>query len=331
MTTITFPGSTTTTTTIGFGGSNLLGPRSRAEGRALLETAFDAGIRHFDVARSYSSGDAESVVGDFLKSRRNQVTITTKFGLQPPNLAGGLRPLIGLARRLMKLSPGLRKVLGDRSRQMTRSGAFGVEDARTSLEASLAALGVEHIDIYLLHEASSADCSPELLGFLNQAAAAGKIGRFGAGSEFPKVLEIARDHPEFSDVLQFENSAVFPNLKLLRNSIPAAGFTISHGTFGRSIGLVQQYLTRYPNSLNVWKKEIEADCGNPGVLAALMLGAAVKANAEGIVLFSSTRPETIRGNVRSVEEGQFTPEQLDRFVALATEIQRGEPLPPGPS
>jgi len=328
MITITLPGSATPTTAIGFGGSNLLGPRSRAEGRALLETAFDAGIRHFDVARSYSSGDAESVVGDFLKSRRNQVTVTTKFGLQPPKLAGGLRPLIGLARRLMKLSPGLRKVFGDRSRQMTRAGAFGVEDARTSLEASLAALGVEHIDIYLLHEASYADCSPELLGFMNQAASAGKIGRFGAGSEFPKVLEIARDRPEFADVLQFENSAVFPNLKLLRNSILTPGFTITHGTFGRSISLVQQYLTRYPNSLNVWKKEIEADCGDPAVLAGLMLGAAVKANAGGIVLFSSTRHEAIRANVRSVEEGKFAPEQLDRFVALAAEVQRGEPVAP---
>jgi len=92
MKTVTLPGATTTTTAIGFGGSNLLGPRSRAEGRALLEAAFDAGIRHFDVARSYSSGDAESVVGDFLQSRRDQVTVTTKFGLQPPKLAGGLRP-----------------------------------------------------------------------------------------------------------------------------------------------------------------------------------------------------------------------------------------------
>jgi D-threo-aldose 1-dehydrogenase len=329
MKTITLPGSTITTTALGFGGSNLLGPRSRAEGCALLEAAFDAGIRHFDVARSYSSGDAESVVGDFLKSRRNQVTITTKFGLQPPKLAGRLRPLIGLARQVMKLSPGLRKILGDRSRQMTRSGAFGVEDARASLEASLAALRFEHIDIYLLHEASSADCSPELYALMNEAVTAGKIGRFGVGSEFPKVLEIARAHPEFSGVLQFENSALFPNLDLLRNSITAPRFTITHGAFGRSISLVREYLARYPDSLKRWKKELEADCGDTTVLAVLMLGAAVRANPNGIVLFSSTRPEAIRGNVRSVEEGQFSPEQLDRFVALATEVQRGESHPLG--
>jgi D-threo-aldose 1-dehydrogenase len=322
MKTITLPGSMITTTALGFGGSNLLGPRSPAEGRALLEAAFDAGIRHFDVARSYSSGDAEAVVGDFLKSRRDQVTITTKFGLQPPKLAGGLRPLIGLARKLMKLSPGLRKVLGDRSRQMTRAGAFGVEDARASLEASLAALAVERIDIYLLHEASSADCSPELLGFLNETATAGRIGRFGAGSEFPKVLEIALGHPEFSSVLQFENSVVLPNLNQLRKSVATPSFTITHGAFGRSFGLIREHFAHYPEAMTRWKKEVEADCGNPTVLAALMLGSAVRANSGGIVLFSSTRPDAIRQNVRSVEERQFSAEQLDRFAALATEIQK---------
>ncbi len=274
------------------------------------------------MARSYSSGDAESVVGDFLKSRRDQVTITTKFGLQPPKLAGRLRPLIGLARQLMKLSPRLRKALGDRSRQLTRSGVFGVEDARASLQASLAALGVEHIDIYLLHEASSADCSPELLDFLNEAAAAGKIGRFGTGSNFSKALEVAREHPEFSDVLQFENSAIFPNLERLRDSVSTLRFTITHGAFGGSLCWVREYLAHRPDALKVWKKEIEADCGDPAVLAALMFGTAVRANDGGIVLFSSTRPETIRRNVRSVEEGRFSPEQLDRFAALATEVQR---------
>jgi D-threo-aldose 1-dehydrogenase len=322
MKTINLPGSTISTTVVGFGGSNLLGPRSRAEGRALLETAFDAGIRHFDVARSYSSGDAESVVGDFLKSHRDRVTVTTKFGLQPPKLAGGLRPLIGLARKLMKLSPGLRKALGDRSRQMTRAGAFGVEDARASLEASLAALGVEHIDIYLLHEATSADCSPELLLFLNQAVTSGTIGRFGVGSEFPRVLEIAQEHPEFSGVLQFENNAILPNLNQLRKSVATPNFTITHGAFSRSFSLIRQHFAHSPDTLKLWQKEIQADCGDPAVLAALMLGSALRDNAGGIVLFSSTRSEAIRQNVRSVEEGRFSSEQLDRFAALASQVQK---------
>jgi D-threo-aldose 1-dehydrogenase len=318
---ITLPGSTIRTTVLGFGGSNLLGPRSRAEGRALLETAFEAGIRHFDVARSYSSGDAESLVGEFLKSRRDQVTLTTKFGLQPPKVTSGLRLAIGIARKLMKLSPRLRKALGDRSRQMTRSGAFGVEDARASLQASLTALGLDYIDIYLLHEASSADCSPELLEFLNQAVAAGTIGRFGTGSNFSKIVEIARDHPQFSGVLQFDSSALSPNLERLRNTVSTPPFFITHGALGDNLSRVREYLTTQPDALTAWKKEVQADCGDPVVLSALMLGTAVRANAGGIVLFRSTRPETIRQNVRSIQERWFAPEQLDRFAALASAVR----------
>jgi D-threo-aldose 1-dehydrogenase len=322
MKTVTLPGSSITTTVLGFGASNLLGPRSRAEGRALLETAFDAGIRHFDVARSYSSGDAEPVIGDFLKTRRDQVTLTTKFGIQPPKVTSGLRMLTGIARQLMKLSPGLRKALGDRSREMTRPGAFGVEDARASLQASLAALGVEHIDIYLLHEASSADCSPELLSFLNQAMAAGTIGRFGVGANFSRIIEIAREHPEFLGVLQFENSALLSNLERLRNSVSTPDFFITYGPFGDSLSRIRDYLTRQPDVLKIWKKEVKADCGDPAVLAALMLGTAVRVYAGGIVLFRSTRPETIRRNVPSVQASWFAPEQLDRFAAPASVVQK---------
>jgi len=163
----------------------------------------------------------------------------------------------------MKLSPGLRKALGDRSRQMTRSGAFSVEDARASLEASLRALGCEHIDIYLLHEASAADCTAELLGFLNEAASAGTIGRFGAGSEFPKVLEIAREHPEFSGVLQFENSVILPNLNQLKKSVTTSSFTITHGAFGRSFSLIREHLSRYPDVLSFGRMRSKPTAATP--------------------------------------------------------------------
>ena len=47
----------------------------------MLGAAYDAGIRHFDVARSYGYGDAEGVVGEFLRGCSEQVTVTSKFGL----------------------------------------------------------------------------------------------------------------------------------------------------------------------------------------------------------------------------------------------------------
>lgn len=49
--------------------------------RAILDHAFELGIRHFDVARLYGYGEAERILGDFLRGIRSEVTITTKCGL----------------------------------------------------------------------------------------------------------------------------------------------------------------------------------------------------------------------------------------------------------
>src|ERR1017187_8275756 len=48
------------TTRLGFGCSSLMGAMGRKESVAMLEAAFDAGVRHFDVAPMYGFGQAES-------------------------------------------------------------------------------------------------------------------------------------------------------------------------------------------------------------------------------------------------------------------------------
>ena len=66
---------------IGFGCS--LTSVGRGKALLLLETSFDAGIRHFDGLR-YGYGETEAIVGTFIKSRRAQITVTSKFGIEPP-------------------------------------------------------------------------------------------------------------------------------------------------------------------------------------------------------------------------------------------------------
>ncbi len=65
---------------IGFGWSSLASV-GRKNAIRLLESAFDGGIRHFDVARYYGYAETEGVLGTFIKSRRAQVTVKTKFGI----------------------------------------------------------------------------------------------------------------------------------------------------------------------------------------------------------------------------------------------------------
>src|SRR5271156_5520336 len=99
------------TTRLGFGCSNLMGATGRRESLKLLETAYDAGIRHFDVAARYGYGEAESCLGEFLRHYRGQVTVTTKYGTLPAKKVA----LISLGRRIagpiVKQLPGLKERL----------------------------------------------------------------------------------------------------------------------------------------------------------------------------------------------------------------------------
>jgi len=45
-----------------------------------MGVGWDAGIRFFDTARSYGFGEAEGVLGDFLKGKRDQAVVATKPG-----------------------------------------------------------------------------------------------------------------------------------------------------------------------------------------------------------------------------------------------------------
>ena len=75
-----------------------MGAMGRRESVAMLEAAFDAGIRHFDVAPMYGFGQAEGCLGEFLGRHRADVTVTTKYGIPPAKNQG----LIGLARVLAR-------------------------------------------------------------------------------------------------------------------------------------------------------------------------------------------------------------------------------------
>ena len=47
------------TTRLGYGCSSIMGALGRRQSLRLLEAAYDAGIRHFDVAPMYGYGEAE--------------------------------------------------------------------------------------------------------------------------------------------------------------------------------------------------------------------------------------------------------------------------------
>lgn len=300
---------------VGFGCSALTGT-SRKDALQLLGKAFDAGVRHFDVARSYGYGEAEAILGAFLKPRRAEVTITTKFGIQPPQLTSALGVAVQMGRRLVRLLPSTRTFMQRRTQGLTRGGAFSVQDARISLETSLRKLGTDSIDFYLLHDYVVGNHSiDDLVTFLGDAVRAGKVRSFGIGTGIDNVLRALECQPVLCNVIQFENSILIQNIGRLPPQTASDRLVITHGSV-RSYRAVASFLKAHSKMAKNWSEKLGADCSQEDTISALLLNYAVEANPHGLVIFSSMKSARVTKNVKAVLETPFSAEQLALFGQL---------------
>lgn len=323
MSFVQLPGTPLQVSRLGFGCNRLLGPQPRREALRLLDVAYDAGIRHFDVARAYGFGDAEGVLGEFLRTKpRGSCTVTTKFGLAPNPTASKLRWAVGLARRLMRLTPKLRAALGKQARSMIQATPFTPEACRASLETSLRALGVDCIDLYLLHEPTLEDSeAPGLVDFLEAATREGKIRCFGVGGAFVNVARIAASGARAGRVLQFENSVLARNnARLAPQASPAR---LTYGAVG-ALARVRSLLNDDAARTRAWSERLGVDCSDPARLSELLLKFALDDNPSGCVLFSTTRSEAIRSNAELLRSLRVTAEQARTFATLVSEALNPE-------
>jgi len=174
--------------------------------RQALGCALDAGINHFDVARVYGYGQAERLVGSFLKGRRDKLVIASKCGLEATPLAAVLRPLKPVVRwwRGGKSSGAVAAATGRRDTRLMRHVPVTAVQMERSVECSLGALGTDYLDILLLHEpewgvldwGSITECVQKL-------KSQGKIRAFGAA--FYRAEGVPADcAAECLDVWQFD-------------------------------------------------------------------------------------------------------------------------------
>ena len=96
---------------LGFGGASLTSMKSYYEVKELLNAVYEEGIRHFDTAVLYGKGYSELILGEFLKDKRKDVTITTKFGLGHSFETGSMpiQLLLPLNYHLKRLKKAVRK------------------------------------------------------------------------------------------------------------------------------------------------------------------------------------------------------------------------------
>src|ERR1700722_15245385 len=105
---LSLDGSGIRATPLGFGCATLFRASDPAQRARLLHAAYDAGIRHFDVAPMYGLGRAEPELGSFTRARRSEVTIATKFGIRPTLAARVLAHAQRPIRRTFESKPAVR-------------------------------------------------------------------------------------------------------------------------------------------------------------------------------------------------------------------------------
>lgn len=168
--------------TLGYGAANvgnLFRELTDDESWAVLEAAWDAGIRYYDTAPHYGLGLSERRLGAFLQTKpRDEYVLSTKAGrlLRPnPGYGGGLD------------TPNDFHVPADRMRvwDFTEAGI------RASIAESQDRLGIERIDLLYLHDPERHNLRLALeLAFpaLERVRADGLVGAIGIGSMVTEAL-----------------------------------------------------------------------------------------------------------------------------------------------
>ena len=148
------------------GMSEFYGQGDEQESIAVIHAALEAGVNFLDTADMYGPFTNERLVGRAIASRRDDVVLATKFG-------------------------------NERREDGTRVGINGRPDyVRQACDASLARLGVDHVDLYYQHRVDPSVPVEETWGALSELVAAGKVRHLGISEAAPSTIRRAHQvHP----------------------------------------------------------------------------------------------------------------------------------------
>lgn len=163
-----------------------IGTGSEAESIRTIHRALDLGVTHIDTAEIYGPYANEELVGRAIKGRRDQVVLTTKFGIV--SHAGG--------------GPGV----------LDSSPAI----IRTAVEGSLKRLGTDHIDLYHQHRVDPNTPIEDTIGAVAQLVAEGKVRFLGLSEAGPATIRRAHAvHPIAALQTEYSLWTHDPEAKLL--------------------------------------------------------------------------------------------------------------------
>jgi D-threo-aldose 1-dehydrogenase len=283
-----------------FGGApigGLFAPVDADTAEGALSAAWDVGIRSFDTAPLYGAGLSEERTGSFLSGKsRSEFTISTKVGRLLGPTEDGVEGLDGFFG-----SPYRPHV-----RDYTRDGV------RRSLEESCQRLGLERVDVALIHDPDDywQVAIDEAYPALDELRSEGTIGAIGVGMNQTEMLEKFVENCDLDCVLSagryslLDGSAartLFPACQAAGVSVLAAGVYKSGILAESPLGPTLDY---QPASDEVIARvrEISRVCAEYGVsLQAAAIQYVLSHPAVSAVVVGARTSEEVRQNASHLE------------------------------
>ena len=174
------------------GMSEFYGARDEQEALETIHRALDLGVTFLDTADMYGPFKNEKLVARAISGRRDEVQLATKFG----NVRGENGEWLGIR--------------GD------------ADYVRQACEASLARLGVDHIDLYYQHRVDKSTEIEETVGTMAELVEAGKVRHIGLSEASSETIRRAHAvHPvtalqtEYSLWTRDPEDGIFPTVREL--------------------------------------------------------------------------------------------------------------------
>ncbi|HTX41734.1 MAG TPA: aldo/keto reductase [Acidobacteriaceae bacterium] len=309
---------------LGFGCSALLGRSGQKQSLRALAAAWDAGITFFDTARSYGYGESETLLGEFLRGRRDRAVIATKFGILASPQPLWKRAAKPVLRALLAVAPQARSAVRRQAAGEFAANQFTVEVLERSLHESLRKLRTDYVDLLFMHSApASVLAQPELLAALEKLVTSGKVRVAGISCE-PDVAALAlQQKPRPLRAVQFPCNVFDLSATGMADASGNCGWaTIANHPFG-GVMRVQQ--------CRAMLGQIAASPATPAglreklgtvedaVLADVVLNLIVQGTGIQVVVPAMMKTEHLRRNVEAMEGSRFSG---DEIVWLRCALQR---------
>jgi aryl-alcohol dehydrogenase-like predicted oxidoreductase len=292
-------------------GCNTFGVLDVGASRSVVERALDLGVNFLDTADIYGGrGGSESQLGEILGPRRRDVVLATKFGMAM-----------------------------DDDASMARASRGYIMEA---VEASLARLKTDWIDLYQLHTPDPRTPMEETLRALDDLVRAGKVRAIGCSNLAPSGIadaaRIARDaglagfvtaQDEYSLVVRGAEAGLLPEIARQGMSLlpyfPLAGGLLT-GKYARGrelpadtrFGRMQRFCDRYMSDEN-WAivDRLSAFAQARGRSLLELAFAWLLAHPQlASVIAGATRPEQVEANARAAE-WELTPDEVTEVDRLS--------------